>query len=203
MEDGSNAPTTDSTRFAEVVAIACHDLRTPLATIHGFAKTLARTELPGSGARYVEMIVMASEQLAELLDELAVVARIESGRFQPTLRDVDSLELARAAAAELEEGAVAVTGEGAPVRVEPDSTRRALRQLARAVRRHGGLETVDVDVRGAELALSRITPSSATVVTGEDLRELAAPAAVALLEALGGSVQVEGETLRVRLPAAE
>jgi signal transduction histidine kinase len=201
VKDGTTAPTTPDTRLPEVVAIACHDLRTPLATIHGFARTLARTELPGPGARYVEMIEMASVQLAELLDELSLVARIESGRYQPTVQDLDSFALARAAAAELEEGAVSLTGEGAPVRVDFDSTRRALRQLARAARRHGGLDTVDLDVRGTELEVGPITPSSAKVVTGEDLRELAAPAAVATVRAQGGSVELEGETLRIGLPA--
>jgi signal transduction histidine kinase len=200
--DGSTAQTTPDTRFPEVVSIACHDLRTPLATIHGFARTLARVELPDPAPRYVEMIETASTQLTELLDELSIVARIESGRFQPSLQEADSLELARSAAAELEEGTAAVAGEGALVRVEPEATRRAVRQLARAARRHGGLETVTIDVHGAELEIHPIVASAASVVSGEDLRELAAPAAVRLVRALGGSVDVEGDVLRLRLPAA-
>jgi signal transduction histidine kinase len=202
VADGSTAPSTHETRFADVVAIACHDLRTPLATIHGFARTLARVDLADPAPRYVEMIETASVQLAELLDELSVVARIESGRFQPGLEEIDSLELARSAAAELEEGSVSVTGEGVAVRVERDATRRAVRQLARAARRHGGLDTVALDVVGTDLELSPIVASAASVVTGEDLRELAAPAAVTLVRAMGGSVELEGEVLRLRLPAA-
>jgi signal transduction histidine kinase len=199
--DGTTAPTTHDTQFPEIVAIACHDLRTPLATIHGFARTLARNELPDPAPRYVEMIETASVQLAELLEELSLVARIESGRFQPSMRDVDSLELARSAAAELEEGTVSVTGEGAPVRVEPEAARRAVRQLARAARRHGGLDAVALEVQGADMELSPVLASAASVVTGDDLRELAAPAAARVVRALGGSVELEGEVLRLRLPA--
>src|SRR6266508_2874468 len=33
----------DDTYFARLVSLACHDVRTPLATVHGFALTLMRT----------------------------------------------------------------------------------------------------------------------------------------------------------------
>ena len=33
---------TDDPDFARLVSLACHDLRTPLATVHGFATTLSR-----------------------------------------------------------------------------------------------------------------------------------------------------------------
>ena len=95
----------DNTRFPRLVALACHDLRTPLATVHGFARTLARVELTDPAPRYVEMIEAATAQLAELLEELSLVARIEGGRFEPRLEEADSLVLAREAAGELEEEA--------------------------------------------------------------------------------------------------
>jgi signal transduction histidine kinase len=189
-------------RFPRLVSLACHDLRTPLATVHGFARTLARTKLADPAPRYVEMIEAASEQLAELLDELALVARIEAGRFEPTLMDVDSLELARLAADELEEGTVSVSGVGASIRVEPDATQRAVRELARAARRHAGLESIELEVSGTNLIVSPITDSSAPVVTGEEFRELGPAAAVELVRSLGGSIEVEDEHLRIGLPAS-
>src|SRR5512132_3123241 len=106
----------DDKRFAQLVSLACHDLRTPLATVFGFARTLARTDLEPPTDRYIEMIEAASTQLGELLDELSLVARIQAGRYEPQLVPVDSLELARAAAAELEDGRVEVTGKGGTVR---------------------------------------------------------------------------------------
>ena len=133
------APLTDDS-FARLVALVCHVLRTPLATVHGFAKTLRRVELADPAPRYVEMIEAASTQLGELLEQLALVTRIEEGRYEPNLREVDSLELVRAAAAEVEEES-SVEGAGASVRVDEEPTRRA---LGRATRRHGGLESVSV-----------------------------------------------------------
>jgi signal transduction histidine kinase len=192
----------DPERFARVVSIACHDLRTPLATVYGFARTLAQRELDDQSTRYVEMIRAASVEMTQLLDELSIVARIASGRFDPGLTEVDSLELAQSAAGDLDEGRVVVSGDGAAVRVDPTSVRRALSQLARAASRHGGLDSVELRVDGAVFEISPLTHSSAPVVTGEELRELPAVAAVALIVALGGTVAAVDGRLRIELPAA-
>jgi signal transduction histidine kinase len=191
----------EDTRFPQLVALACHDLRTPLATVYGFARTLTRTELGEPSTRYVEMIEAASQQLGELLDELSLVARIESGRFEPNLVETDSLELAQAAAAELSEERLVVSGEGAPVLVPPEHTVRALARLAKAAARHGGRDEVTLVVRGTELELSPVARSAAPVVLGQELRELSAAAGVALIEALGGSLRVDGERLLIQLPS--
>lgn len=192
----------DHHHFARLVSIACHDLRTPLATVFGFARTLARVDLPEAPSRYVSMIEAASGQIGDLLEELSVVARIESGRFEPTLAHLDTLELARAAAGEIGEERVRVTGEGATIRTDEALLRRSVGQLARAALRHGGLDEVDLAVAGPELELGPLTRYSAPVVSGEELRELQAAAGVVVVEALGGSVVVEGERLRIRLPGA-
>jgi hypothetical protein len=96
---------------------------------------------------------------------------------------------------------VRVEGEGEPVRVDAPATERALAALVRCALRHGGLDQVDVLLDGREVRVSPITPSSAPVVLGEDLRDLGAAVAVRLVRALGGSVELDGETLSVRLPA--
>jgi K+-sensing histidine kinase KdpD len=192
---------TEDSSFPRLVALAAHDLRTPLATVSGFAKTLIRTEELGDPAsRYVEMIDAASAQMAELLDELGLAARIEAGRYQPSLREADTLELAQAAAATLGDDRVRTAGEGGPVRVDLEATERAVAALARCALRHGGVELVDLTATGPELTMRPITPASAPVVLGQDLRDLGAAVAVLLVTALGGSVAVEGEVLRVRLP---
>jgi signal transduction histidine kinase len=192
---------SDRPSFETLVSVACHDLRTPLATVHGFARTLSRVDLEEPAVRYVAMIEQASGQIAELLDELSLVTRISQGRFEPRLEEVDSLRLTEEAAAELEEGSVEVSGEGAPVRVEPDSARRAVRQLARAARRHGGLDTIQVEVRGPLLAIRPLQGTAPPVVTGAEVRELGAAAAVWLVDALGGSVRAEDDVLLVELPS--
>ena len=138
--------------------------------------------------------------MVELLDELGLAARIEAGRYQPNLREADTLELARVAAATLGEDRVRVGGDGAVIRVDLEATQRAITALAQCALRHGGVELVDVTAAGSELTIAPITPASAPVVLGEDLRDLGAAVAVLLVRALGGSVALEGETLHVRLP---
>lgn len=189
------------TTFARLVSLAAHDLRTPLATIHGFAQTLVRMDDLGEPRqRYVEMIDAAGRQLAELLDELSLAARIESERYEPNLQPVDTLELARAAAAHLGEDRVRVDGAGGTVRVDVDATKRGVSALVQAALRHGGLDEVTARADGAIVRIAPVTDSSSAVLLGEDLRDLGAAVAVALVTALGGSVAREGDAIAVRLP---
>jgi signal transduction histidine kinase len=190
----------NDTSFARLVSLACHDLRTPLATVHGFTTTLQRTtELAPPADRYVEMIGAASRQIAELIDELSLAARIEGDRYEPVLRDVDTLELARGAAERLGADRVHVSGEGAVVQADLEALDRGVSALVQAVLRHGGLDEVAVVVRGAEIDVSPVTEASAPVVLGQDLRDLGAAVAVRLIPTLGGSVSVSGPTLTIRL----
>ncbi len=190
---------SDDTDFPRLVSLACHDLRTPLATVHGFARTLARGGLEPPADRYVEMIDAASGQIAELLDELSLAARIESGRYEPEAREADTLELARAAAARLGEERVRVAGSGARLATDAEALERGLAALVRSALRHGGLAEVALAVDGPQIRLSPVTAASAPVVLGEDLRDLGAAVAARLVRRLGGSLAVAGETLTIRL----
>jgi signal transduction histidine kinase len=191
------------TAFPRLVTLAAHDLRTPLATIHGFAQTLVRMgDLGEPKQRYVEMIDAASRQLAELLDELGIAARIEGGRYEPNIQPVDTLDLARAAADELGEDRVAVAGDGGTVQVDVEATQRGVAALAQAALRHGGLQQVDLRASGTMLTVSPVTTSSGPVLLGDELRDLGAAVAVRVIRALGGSVELsgDGDALSVRLP---
>ncbi|HUP32434.1 MAG TPA: histidine kinase dimerization/phospho-acceptor domain-containing protein [Gaiellaceae bacterium] len=178
--------------FARLVSLACHDLRTPLATVQGFAKTLLRIEElePEQQARYLELIDAAADELVELLDLLSLAARIEGSRYEPVVREADSLALAP-------EGA---SGAGATVLVDPEPVQRALAALARAAARHGGVE-VAVSVDGPEVAIEPVVADAAAIVLGEEQKDLGAAVAVQLVRALGGDVALEGERLLVRLPS--
>jgi signal transduction histidine kinase len=192
---------TDDTSFAKLVTLACHDVRTPLATVHGFVKTLARmTELEPPADRYIGIIGEASEQMAGLLDALSLAARIEGGRYDPVLRDVDTLDLAQSARELLGEDRVRVGGEGASISTDTEAADGAVSALVRCALRHGGLEEVTVAVREREIDVTPVTPASAQVVLGEDLRDLGAAVAVRAVAALGGSVSLDGETLTIRFP---
>src|SRR5207247_2186295 len=142
-----------------------------------------------------------SQQLGELLDELGLAARIEIGRYDPSLQEADTAELARHAAERLGEDRVGVSGDGGRVWVDLEPTARAVSALAQCALRHGGLEHVDAVAEGPEIRVSPITRSSAPVVLGEELRDLGAAVAVRLIRRLGGSVAVEGQTLTITLPS--
>jgi signal transduction histidine kinase len=190
---------TDETTFPKLVSLACHDLRTPLATVYGFARTISRADgLDPKLVGYSEMIEAASQQLAELIEELSLAARIQTGRYDPKLLPVSTAELAGAAAAALGEERVAVSGEGAVVETDAEAARRSVSSLVQCALRHGGLDEVTVVADGPELRVSPITPASAPVVLGEDLRDLGAAVAAQQIRHLGGSVSVDGETLTIR-----
>jgi signal transduction histidine kinase len=191
---------TEDNEFARLVMLACHDLRTPLATVFGFTQTLAQLEqLEDPASRYIEMIGAASGQIGDLVDELSLGARIQAGRYQPVREEVDTLELVREAATRLGEDRVEAGGEGAAVQVDVDATKRAVAALARCALRHGGLEQVELTARGQELELGRVTTAAAPVLLGDDLRDLGAAIAVRQLRAQGGSLELVGEKLRIRL----
>jgi signal transduction histidine kinase len=190
----------EDTSFARLVSLACHDLRTPLATAHGFARTLIRLGgLEPPKDRYVEMIGAASAQLADLVDLLSLAARIEAGRYEPEVREVDSAELARAAVGRIDPARVAVEGEGAAVVVDPEAAEAAVFGLANCALRHGGLERVELTVAGAEIAIAAVQPAVAPIILGEELRDLGAAVAVRTVEALGGSVERADDAVLIRL----
>jgi len=145
------------------------------------------------------MINAAAAQIAELIDELSLAARIESGRYDPTPREADTLELAQAAGARLGEERVRVTGSGTELETGAEAVERGLAALFQSALRHGGLDIVEVEVDGPEIRLSPVTAASAPVVLGDDLRDLGAAVAVRLVRRLGGSVTVAAETLTIRL----
>jgi signal transduction histidine kinase len=192
----------EETGLPKLVSLACHDLRTPLATIFGFARTLTRSEgLAPTFVQYSEMIEAASDQLGELIDELSLAARIAGGRYDPKLESVSVGELAAAAVERLGAERVSVSGSGGEVTVDVEAAKRSVSALVQCALRHGGLEHVRVVADGPELRVSPITASSAPVVLGEDLRDLGAAVAVMHVDHLGGSVTVDRDVLTIRLPA--
>src|SRR2546423_10563017 len=125
-------------RFPRLVSLACHDLRTPLATVNGFAKTLARGETLGEREpRFVGLMTAGAEQMASLLDMLALAARIESGRYEPVLTSADTFELATSA-----DERIVTDGAGETIETDVSAVRHSLESLARCAALHGGVSRV-------------------------------------------------------------
>jgi signal transduction histidine kinase len=188
------------TDFARIVTLACHDLRTPLATVRGFAKTLQRTAPEeGPEARYLELIDAASAELAHLLDLLGLAARVESGRHELTPVPANTAAVAHGAAEETE-GTVDVVGDGEDVSMDVALVEQALEAYARCALRHGGLERVELRVAGRRFELRPVEDAVGPILLGEDLRDLGAAACTRILRELGGSVEVTGGALVVTPP---
>jgi signal transduction histidine kinase len=182
-------------RLAEVVRLASHDLRTPLATISGFAKTMVRGgALPEREARFAGMIDEAAEQLAGLVAQLSLAGALVSGRHHSAVGEVDTLELARGTDAR-----VSVDGEGETIETDPALVAGALAALAAAALRHGLVDSVAWQVDGRELTLAPVASSAAVVLDGSSPKDLGALVARLALDSVGATVVVERDALRVRL----
>ncbi|MGZ4400568.1 MAG: histidine kinase dimerization/phospho-acceptor domain-containing protein [Gaiellaceae bacterium] len=186
----------------KLVALACHDLRTPLATVRGLARTLeVRGGLEESTAGWLRLVEEASVEMAELIDQLSLAARIETGEYDPVRHPVATEALARQALSRFGE-TIELSGEGAVVLAEEKVMVRAIAALARCLLRHGGLERARLELRGTSLVFTPVDAETAPVLLGMELRDLQAAIAVRLVDALGGDTAYEQGELRVRLPAA-
>jgi len=132
--------------------------------------------------------------MTELLDELGTVARIQAGRWEPVVRPASTLDLAEA-----DDERIAVEGEGEQIETDVEAVQRSLKALAIAAVRHGRAEHVTWRVAGRLFELSPVREAAAPVVTGTEHKDFGALVARLVLEELGGSLELEGETLRVRL----
>jgi signal transduction histidine kinase len=185
----------ETPRFAGLVSLACHDLRTPLATVNGFAKTLNRTGTLGEReSHFVDLIEAAVGQMTGLLDQLALAARIESDRYDPVLAPADTLELAQS-----HDERVAAEGDGATIETDAVAVGRALDALGRCAAIHGNVPLVTWRVAGRELALAPVVGDAREVVVGDAPRDLGALVARVAIERLGGSLALDGDELRVVL----
>jgi two-component system phosphate regulon sensor histidine kinase PhoR len=74
----------------DFVANASHELRSPLTTVRAAAETLATVENDHkAAARFVELIQRNAERLANLIDDLLELSRIESRELNLQLEPVD------------------------------------------------------------------------------------------------------------------
>jgi PAS domain S-box-containing protein len=76
----------------EFFALVSHDLRTPLASIKGYSDLLVSGqagELPEQAGNFVSVIRRNTDRLERLVDDLLLVAQLESGTFTLETSEVD------------------------------------------------------------------------------------------------------------------
>ncbi|REF00205.1 sensor histidine kinase [Thermomonospora umbrina] len=122
---------TSEARLRRFVADASHELRTPVATIRGYAELFRRgaADRPEDLAKAMHRIESEAERMGALVDELLLLARLDQGR--PLERSpVDLAELAADAVADaraVEPTRPLTLDTAGPVPVNGDAAR--LRQL--------------------------------------------------------------------------
>jgi K+-sensing histidine kinase KdpD len=74
----------------QAIGPACHELRSPLAVVYGFARMLENASNldEEATAKYVSQIVRSAERLDHMLDDLSKIGRIAAARIQPQLEHV-------------------------------------------------------------------------------------------------------------------
>jgi signal transduction histidine kinase len=124
----------------DLLAIISHDLRTPLNSIMGHAELLGMgipDRLSEAGLERVERIRIGATHLLYLIDELLSFARLDAGREELRLQDVDANAVAREVAAVIEPLALDrglvfhldVREQPIVLRTDPDRLRQVLLNL--------------------------------------------------------------------------
>jgi len=221
-------------RVRQFVADASHELRTPLAAIRGYSELTRRGHdpVPEDVAHALSRIESESKRMTTLVDDLLLLARLDSGR--PLDREpiglsqlvVDTVNDAHAAGPDhvwrllLPDEPVTVTGDGARLH-------QVLANLLANARTHtppGTIVTTSLTVEhgwavitvadnGPGIPQPLLPEVFERFVRGDGSRSRAAGSTglglsivAAVVEAHGGQVSVEsspqGTTMRVRLPDA-
>jgi signal transduction histidine kinase len=92
---------------ADFVSLVSHELRSPMASVIGSARTLQmrwRELTPEQRESFLGLIAHETSRLAELIGDVLDTSRIEAGTFSYSFTDVDLADLVRAAAAAAEHG---------------------------------------------------------------------------------------------------
>ena len=92
LHDVSEVERLEKTR-RDFIANVSHELRTPLTSIQGYTETLLDTESNPSAREFLEIVRKNAGRMARLTEDLLVLARVESGEQQFSIRAVDAAEL--------------------------------------------------------------------------------------------------------------
>jgi len=100
-----------STRQADFVANAAHELATPLTSISGFAETLLSTELDDAALneKFITIIYNEAQRMARLIKDLLQLAKLDSQDYcaQLMIEHLDCRHILTAARAKLEQQSAA------------------------------------------------------------------------------------------------
>jgi signal transduction histidine kinase len=122
---------------ADFVSLVSHELRSPMATVIGAARTLEarwRELQPSQREAFLALISTETARLATLIGDVLDTSRLDAGTFTYAFAEVDLVALVRdsVANASLAQDEVPIVAEVAavsPVRADPDRLRQVLANL--------------------------------------------------------------------------
>ena len=102
IDSSLSARTAAEQRLRRFIADASHELRTPLTSLRGYADLFkyAAANEPGEREKHLEKLRSEASRMSVLLDDLLLLARLDSAESEPPLRpeEVDLSVVAEAAA---------------------------------------------------------------------------------------------------------
>jgi PAS domain S-box-containing protein len=127
---------------ADVLGMLGHDVRGPIGVILGYAEELDEDWEDTAESRrraHVHTIRSAGLRLRSLVDDILALATLDAGRIEPRLADLDLVDLARQALADIPGGeTVEVVAPGAvPVHCDAFHVRQIVVNLVSNALRHG------------------------------------------------------------------
>jgi len=217
---------------SDFVATASHELRSPLTSIKGFVELLGSSDALGRREReFVDVILLSTDRLVDLVNDLLDVARLEAGGMEVHPRLFDLAEVVAEVAALMAPG---VAGKGQRLDLDlPASLPRALadpvrvRQivtnlLSNAHQYTGEGGRIEIAVRAGEGRLRIAVSDDGHGMSREDLHTvfdrfvrrddggsgtgLGLSIVKSLVDLQGGSIKVdslpgEGTSFTIHLPA--
>lgn len=206
---------------AKYFATLSHDMRTPLSAIMGFASLVEEDPEADTQvlSNYMKEIGTCASQLLEIVNDLLDAAKMEAGRIELNLADIDGDEVASQVLRHLqpladESGLQLLVELGADqtVRADPQRLRQILINLTAnalkytdtglvSVRSHNTSDHVVFEVRDTGHGISMddmpkiFTPFEQTDVASRrtDSTGLGLPISLGLARAMGGTIQVESD----------
>ena len=213
-------------RERRFVADASHELRTPLAVLKTELEAALRTDLPAEARASLTAGVEEVDQLAQLADDLLLLARSADGQVPVRAERVDVGELLVQAQQRFADRAgqagrtltVAAT-DGLAARADPLRLRQAIGNLVDNALRHGGGEVrlqaradgdqvvIEVGDDGPGFPDDLVPRAFERFTRGDDARTrggagLGLAIVAAIADAHGGAVAIDGATVSLSLPRA-
>ncbi|HET9674270.1 MAG TPA: ATP-binding protein [Gaiellaceae bacterium] len=155
------------TMRSDFVTTASHELRTPMTSISGAARTLLRhgEELPdGRQNDFLKMIVSESDRLSRIVDQILLASRIEAGRIEVLHERCDAAAIASSVVESVKHRAphdvdvvLDVNGRLPHVDCDPDRLRQVLGNLIDNAVKYspdGGEVRIELDPNGEMMRFS-------------------------------------------------